>query len=93
MISFFVFKNLDSPLGIQKERRWSLLGFYYLPLRGQNQPCNSFLFPVRETRRKQRSPGRRFLLLGKGFGEEWNDWKWQLRHRVTKLEQCGRFWN
>src|SRR6266566_8956700 len=38
---------------------------------------------------------KQFHLAGRGFwgdvpDSEWNDWRWQLRHRITTVEQLQR---
>src|SRR6185312_5791725 len=39
---------------------------------------------------------KEFHSAGKGFwanvpDAEWNDWRWQLKHRITSLEQLQKF--
>jgi len=58
-----------------------------VPLRGTEKKSQLVLFPTREERKveevKETIPS-----VWKEISErEWNDWRWQLRHRVTRLEQ------
>jgi len=59
-----------------------------VPLRGTEKKSQLVLFPNREEERKVEEVKESIPLAWKGISErEWNDWRWQLRHRVTKLEQ------
>src|SRR5947207_5243752 len=45
--------------------------------------------------RRQQESFKQFHSAGKGFWREvpdsdWNDWHWQLKHRITTLEQLQR---
>jgi lysine 2,3-aminomutase len=59
-----------------------------VPLRGTEKKSQLALFPIREEERKVEDVKESIPSAWKGISEkEWNDWRWQLRHRVTKLEQ------
>jgi lysine 2,3-aminomutase len=59
-----------------------------VPLRGTEKKSQLALFPIREEERKVEDAKESIPSAWKGISEkEWNDWRWQLRHRVTKLEQ------
>jgi lysine 2,3-aminomutase len=59
-----------------------------VPLRGTEKKSQLALFPIREEERKGEDVKESIPSAWKGISEkEWNDWRWQLRHRVTKLEQ------
>ncbi len=59
-----------------------------VPLRGTEKKSQLVLFPTREEERKVEDVKESIPSAWKGISEkEWNDWRWQLRHRVTKLEQ------
>jgi lysine 2,3-aminomutase len=59
-----------------------------VPLRGTEKKSQLVLFPTREEERKVEDVKESIPSTWKGISEkEWNDWRWQLRHRVTKLEQ------
>jgi len=59
-----------------------------VPLRGTEKKSQLALFPIREEERKVEEVKESIPSVWKGISEkEWNDWRWQLRHRVTKLEQ------
>jgi len=59
-----------------------------VPLRGTEKKSQLVLFPNREEERKVEEVKESIPSVWKGISErEWNDWRWQLRHRVTKLEQ------
>jgi len=59
-----------------------------VPLRGTEKRSQLVLFPTREEERKVEEVKESIPSAWKGISEkEWNDWRWQLRHRVTKLEQ------
>ena len=58
-----------------------------VPLRGTEKKSQLVLFPTREEERKVEEVKESIPSAWKGISEkEWNDWRWQLRHRVTKLE-------
>jgi lysine 2,3-aminomutase len=59
-----------------------------VPLKGTEKKSQLVLFPTREEERKVEDVKESIPSAWKGISEkEWNDWRWQLRHRVTKLEQ------
>jgi lysine 2,3-aminomutase len=59
-----------------------------VPLKGTEKKSQLALFPTREEERKVEEAKESIPSAWKGISEkEWNDWRWQLRHRVTKLEQ------
>ena len=59
-----------------------------VPLRGTEKNSQLVLFPGREEERRVEEIKESIPSGWKGISEkEWNDWRWQLRHRVTKLEQ------
>jgi len=59
-----------------------------VPLKGTEKKSQLVLFPTREEERKVEEVKESIPSAWKGITEkEWNDWRWQLRHRVTKLEQ------
>ena len=59
-----------------------------VPLKGTEKKLQLALFPIREEERKVEDVKESIPSAWKGISEkEWNDWRWQLRHRVTKLEQ------
>jgi lysine 2,3-aminomutase len=59
-----------------------------VPLRGTEKKSQLVLFPAREEERRVEEVKESIPSAWKGISEkEWNDWRWQLRHRVTKLEQ------
>ncbi len=59
-----------------------------VPLRGTEKTLQLFLFPVPTERRKVEETREVIPPLGRDVSEkEWNDWRWQLRHRITTLEQ------
>ena len=59
-----------------------------VPLRGTEKKSQLFLFPIRGEEGRVEEVKESIPSAWKGISErEWNDWRWQLRHRVTKLEQ------
>ena len=59
-----------------------------VPSRGTEKKSQLVLFPTREEERKVEDVKEPVPSPWKEISEkEWNDWRWQLRHRVTKLEQ------
>jgi lysine 2,3-aminomutase len=59
-----------------------------VPLRGTEKKSQLVLFPTREEERRAEETKESIPSAWRGVSEkEWNDWRWQLRHRVTKLEQ------
>jgi len=59
-----------------------------VPLRGTDRTLQLFLFPVPEEEKKIEEIKEGIPSFWRGVSEkEWNDWRWQLRHRITTLEQ------
>lgn len=59
-----------------------------VPQRGTRAAAQLFLFPIPEDSEKTEAVRTTIPSAWKGVSErEWNDWRWQLRHRVTTLEQ------
>ena len=59
-----------------------------VPQRGMRKASQLFLFspPIEEERREEARES--IPQVWKGVSEkEWNDWRWQLRHRITTFEQ------
>ncbi len=59
-----------------------------VPLRGTKSASQLFLFPIPEDSERMEVSKATIPPAWQGVSErEWNDWRWQLRHRVTTLEQ------
>ena len=59
-----------------------------VPLRGTRSASQLVLFPHPDEQEKVEVTKERIPSFWGGVSErEWNDWRWQLRHRVTALEQ------
>jgi len=59
-----------------------------VPLRGMGKVFQLLLFPIPEEQGKIEETKETIPSFWRGVSEkEWNDWRWQLRHRVTNLEQ------
>lgn len=59
-----------------------------VPLKGTEKKSQLLLFPIWGEEGKVEEVKESVPSAWKGISErEWNDWRWQLRHRVTKLEQ------
>jgi lysine 2,3-aminomutase len=59
-----------------------------VPLRGTGKIFQLLLFPVLEDQEKIEETKETIPPLWRGVSEkEWNDWRWQLRHRITSCEQ------
>jgi len=59
-----------------------------IPLREAGRPLQLILFPTLVEQEKIEERREVVPPLWKGVTErEWNDWRWQLRHRITTLEQ------
>jgi lysine 2,3-aminomutase len=59
-----------------------------VPLKGTEKKPQLLLFPLPEEERKIEEAKESIPSVWKHVSEkEWNDWKWQLRHRVTRLDQ------
>ena len=91
MISPFSFLETSIlSLGIQEGEKMEPASDSNLsvPLRGAKPALQLFLFPVPEDPEKAEVSRETIPFPWQGVSErEWNDWRWQLRHRVTKLEQ------
>jgi len=58
------------------------------PLRGTERALQLHLFPVPAGQGKEEETKETMPPLWRGVSErEWNDWRWQLRHRITTFEQ------
>jgi len=58
------------------------------PIKGTERKSQLFLFPGQEVEKKFEETKEPVPFLWKNVSEkEWNDWRWQLRHRITTLEQ------
>ena len=58
------------------------------PIKGTERKSQLFLFPGQEVEKKFEETKEPVPSLWKNVSEkEWNDWRWQLRHRITTLEQ------
>ena len=59
-----------------------------VPQRGMRRGSQLYLFPVQMEGEKIEEPREAIPQVWKGVSEkEWNDWRWQLRHRITTLER------
>ena len=59
-----------------------------VPLKGAEKASQLYLFPMPAERRKAEETKEGVPPLWKGVSErEWNDWRWQLRHRITTYDQ------
>ncbi len=59
-----------------------------MPQRVIERPLQLYLFPVPEERKGTEEVKETVPSYWKGVSEkDWNDWRWQLRHRVTRLDQ------
>ena len=59
-----------------------------VPLRGAERTLQLLLFPTPIEQRKMEETKEIVPPLWKEVSEkEWNDWRWQLRHRITTFEQ------
>ena len=90
MISPFSFlKTSILSLGIQEGEKMESASDSNLsvPLRGTKPGLQLLLFPAPESLEKEEVAKERIPSPWQGVSErEWNDWRWQLRHRVTQLE-------
>ena len=58
------------------------------PIKGTDRKSQFFLFPNQEVEGKFEETKESIPSFWKNVSErEWNDWRWQLRHRITTLEQ------
>jgi len=52
------------------------------------RPLQLYLFPILEEKKEVEEVKETIPTYWKGVSEkDWNDWRWQLRHRVTRLDQ------
>ena len=59
-----------------------------VPQRTIERPSQLILFPVSDERKGMEEVKETIPPYWKGVSErEWNDWRWQLRHRITTLDQ------
>ncbi len=59
-----------------------------VPLRGARKASQLYLFSPHLGEERIEEPRETIPPVWKGVSEkEWNDWRWQLRHRITTLEQ------
>ena len=59
-----------------------------VPLRGTERALQLLLFPTPVIQKKTEESKEIIPLLWREVSEkEWNDWRWQLRHRITTFEQ------
>jgi len=60
----------------------------FVPPRGGKGASQLYLFPLQIGEERVEESRETIPQLWKGVSErEWNDWRWQLRHRITTLEQ------
>jgi lysine 2,3-aminomutase len=59
-----------------------------VPIKGIDRKYQLFLFPNQGEEKKIEEAKESIPSVWRNVSEkEWNDWRWQLRHRITKLEQ------
>ncbi len=59
-----------------------------VPLKGTEKASQLLLFPVSEDQKRTEETKEAIPPYWRGVSErEWNDWRWQLRHRITTFEQ------
>lgn len=59
-----------------------------VPLRGTGKTSQLLLFPITAEQEKIEETKETIPPIWRQVSEkEWNDWRWQLRHRITTLEQ------
>jgi lysine 2,3-aminomutase len=59
-----------------------------VPLKGRDGRSQLLLFPLLAEEKKVEGMRETIPLLWRNVSEkEWNDWRWQLRHRITTYEQ------
>jgi lysine 2,3-aminomutase len=65
-----------------------------VPPRGGRRASQLYLFPLQIGGEKIEEVRETIPQVWKGISErEWNDWRWQLRHRITTLEQLKEIIN
>lgn len=58
------------------------------PNKGMRRVSQLFLFPLPMEGERREEAKEEIPQIWKGISErEWNDWRWQLRHRITSFEQ------
>jgi lysine 2,3-aminomutase len=58
------------------------------PIKGTDKKLQLLLFPANEVEKKAEEARESIPSVWSNVSEkEWNDWRWQLRHRITALEQ------
>jgi lysine 2,3-aminomutase len=58
------------------------------PIKGIDRKLQLFLFPSQEAEKKIEEIKESIPSVWRNISEkEWNDWRWQLRHRITTLDQ------
>jgi lysine 2,3-aminomutase len=58
------------------------------PIKGTDKKLQLLLFPANEVEKKAEEARESIPSVWSNVSEkEWNDWRWQLRHRITTLEQ------
>jgi len=59
-----------------------------VPIKGTDRKLQFFLFPFQEEEKKIEEAKESIPSVWRNVSEkEWNDWRWQLRHRITTLDQ------
>jgi lysine 2,3-aminomutase len=65
-----------------------------VPIKGTDGKLQLFLFPSQEGVKKIEEARELIPSIWRDVSErEWNDWRWQLRHRITTLEQLREILN
>jgi lysine 2,3-aminomutase len=65
-----------------------------VPIKGTDGKLQLFLFPSQEGVKKIEEVRELIPSIWRDVSErEWNDWRWQLRHRITTLEQLREILN
>jgi lysine 2,3-aminomutase len=65
-----------------------------VPIKGTDGKLQLFLFPSQEEEKKIEEAKEFIPSIWRDVSErEWNDWRWQLRHRITTLEQLKEILN
>ncbi len=65
-----------------------------VPIKGTDRQLQLFLFPSQEGEKRIEEAKESIPSIWRDVSErEWNDWRWQLRHRITTLEQLKEILN
>ena len=65
-----------------------------VPIKGTDGKLQLFLFPSQEGEKRIEEAKELIPSIWRDVSErEWNDWRWQLRHRITTLEQVKEILN